>query len=60
MVANVHVFKKNCLIHLDDNPVFVSTKVDDTFDNEHFQLTAGSFTLKLHGVLCENGMYLVK
>ena len=56
MVANVHFYQNNYLLHLDDDPVYVSTEINETFDNNHFQLKAGSYTLLLHGVLCENGM----
>ena len=40
-----------------DYPVYVSTQQNETFDNENFQLRAGTDTLLLPGVLCENGMY---
>ena len=41
----------------DDYPVYVFTQQNGIFDNDHFQLRAGSDTLLLPGVLCENGMY---
>ena len=36
---------------------FYSITIIQTFDNENFQLRAGSDTLLLPGVLRENGMY---
>ena len=42
-----------------DNPVYVSAQQHATYDNENFQLRSGNETLLLHGVLCENGLYLL-
>ena len=41
-------------------PVFVSTQQGLINDNDNFQLTSGNDTLLLHGVLCENGWYLIR
>ena len=39
--------------------MYVSTEQNGVHSNENFQLTAGTDTLLLHGVLCENGEYLL-
>ena len=42
---------------LDNMPVYISTFQDSGYNNEAFQLAAGSGNLLLHGMLCENGSY---
>ena len=43
----------------DLNPVLVSTQERPTQDNGNLQLISGSDDLELHGVLCENGLYIL-
>ena len=52
------IISKYCLI-CSGSPVYVSTQQNGTNDNDNFQLTSGDDTLLLHGVLCENGWYLI-
>ena len=46
-------------LFVDINPVYVSTEGKGTNDNENFQLTTADDSSLLHGVLCENGWYLL-
>ena len=42
-----------------DNPVYVSTQQVGIYDNGNFQLKSGNEALTLHGILCENGWYVL-